>query len=921
MKIFSSLATALLLVACTQTDSNSTNENSAAVTDQTSAPDPSRFQVKVLANNLNEPLEFDILPDGRILFIERTGRLRLLDPKIQKIKTIHSLDVNTTLVDGGGSEDGLLGLALDPNFATNGWLYLYYSLAGDKPVNVLTRWTFKNDALQAGSGKRVLEVPVQREQCCHTGGAIEFDREGHLYLSTGDNTNPHASHYAPIDERPGRSPWDAQKSSANTNDLRGKILRILPLADGSYAIPEGNLFPPGTANTRPEIYAMGVRNPYRISIDPVTSYLYWGDVGPDASRLIKEKGPIGYDEINQLREPGFFGWPYFIGDNQAYAEFDFATKKSLGNFNPHTPINNSPNNTGLQSLPPAQGAFIWYSYAKSSSFPELGKGGRTAMAGPVYRHQFYADQPSPFPAWFDNKLFIYEWMRGWVNTVTLSESGDYVSMQRFLPEMSFSAPVDMLFGPDGSLYILEYGRAWFQPNADARIVRVDYIQGNRNPVARATLAAQHGALPFEVSLSAEGSTDPDGDQLSYLWQIKNAEGQAIAESSEKDFHYRLTQAGQYQALLTVTDQHAAHSQTSFELLAGNSPPEVHLDIVEGNSMFFFPNTPIRYQARVSDSEDGDVKAEDVALTLDFLPVGFDKVDIQQGHLAAENAANMSAGEKVISQSDCTACHKKHGASIGPSYVDIARYYKENNDKNTLNAQAHLVDKIIQGGSGVWGETAMPPHQDMSVVEARLAVKYILAVDEEKIGIPLPLAGEYTIKQEDIIARDGTVILRAAYEDKGAGDLPSIKTEKTLTLDNPYIDANEIIAEKEINFLTVSDPPISLKVGLKDGAFLQFPEMDLNGVSGLHIHGNADPEFTVGGYIELRLGDEHGTLLGKTAYFDAKDIAGRGFSKTIAINQQQGQHKLTFIFRNDDKNADKALFIITGFTLLSGNEHN
>src|SRR6185312_2518844 len=102
------------------------------------------------------------------------------------------------------------------------------------------------DALDLSSKKVMLEVATQRDQCCHTAGSIAFDAQGNLYLSTGDNTSPRATGYAPIDERAGRSPWDAQKSSGNTNDLRGKIIRIHPEPDGTYTIPDGNLFPKGT---------------------------------------------------------------------------------------------------------------------------------------------------------------------------------------------------------------------------------------------------------------------------------------------------------------------------------------------------------------------------------------------------------------------------------------------------------------------------------------------------------------------------------------------------------------------------------------------------------------------------------------------------------------------------------------------------
>jgi Glucose/sorbosone dehydrogenases len=125
---------------------------------------------------------------------------------------------------------------------------------------------------------------------------MAFDTKGNLYVSTGDNSNPFASGYAPVDERPGHMPWDAQKSSGNTNDLRGKIIRIHPEPDGTYTIPDGNLFPKGTAKTRPEIYTMGHRNPYRISIDSHTGFLYWGEsvptrmsTPPDADRVATTK--------------------------------------------------------------------------------------------------------------------------------------------------------------------------------------------------------------------------------------------------------------------------------------------------------------------------------------------------------------------------------------------------------------------------------------------------------------------------------------------------------------------------------------------------------------------------------------------------------------------------------------------------------
>ncbi|MFD2144196.1 PQQ-dependent sugar dehydrogenase [Mucilaginibacter antarcticus] len=132
-----------------------------------------------------------------------------------------------------------------------------------------------------------------------------FDKDKNLYLSTGDNTFSRASDgFSPLDERPNMSTQDSQKGSSNTDDLRGKILRIHPEPNGTYTIPKGNLFAKGTPKTRPEIYTMGNRNPWRLSIDSRTGYLYWGEVGPDGSvDDFEKRGPQSYDEFNQAKKP------------------------------------------------------------------------------------------------------------------------------------------------------------------------------------------------------------------------------------------------------------------------------------------------------------------------------------------------------------------------------------------------------------------------------------------------------------------------------------------------------------------------------------------------------------------------------------------------------------------------------------------
>lgn len=432
-------------------------------------------------DTIKDPMELAVAPDGRVFFIERAGKVSVLDPKTKKTSVIATLDVFTT--GGKNLEDGLLGIALDPKFSQNNWVYLYYSTPETKQdkdgkkigENQVSRFTLKADKLDPASEKKMLTVATQREECCHAGGSLAFDAEGNLYISTGDNTNPFASDgFSPTDEQPGRSPWDAQKSSANANDLRGKILRIHPEADGSVTIPKGNLFPKGMEGTRPEIFVMGNRNPFRISVDQKTGYLYWGDVGPDAGGANEKRGPAGFDEIGQAREAGFFGWPYFIADNKAYNDYDFATKESKPPRDPAHPINDSPYNTGIKELPPAQPAFIYYPHSPSSRFPAVnGGGGRTAMAGPVYYFDPNLKSEHKLPAEFDHTLFIYEWSRNWIVAVHLDENDKIKKMEKVFTGMTFKRPMDMELGADGCLYVIEYGTNW-SDNKDTQIVRIEY---------------------------------------------------------------------------------------------------------------------------------------------------------------------------------------------------------------------------------------------------------------------------------------------------------------------------------------------------------------------------------------------------------------------------------------------------------------
>ena len=447
------------------------------------APDEKGFsKTNLVTGTFFEPTELSVLPNLDVLVAQRRGEIYLYHNDTKKIKQVGFLNVYwKTTVPGVNAEEGLLGIKADPDFEKNHYVFVYYSPA-DTSVNRLSRFTLENDTLNPATEKVVLQFYSQRGICCHTGGSIAFGPDKNLFVSTGDNTTPfdepgqkYPSHgYAPLDDRPGHLQYDERRASGNTNDLRGKILRIKVNADASYDIPAGNLFAKGTDKTRPEIYVMGDRNPYRISVDQKNGFLYWGEVGPDApTDSLETRGPQGYDEVNQARKAGFFGWPFFIGNNYPYRAYDYATGKSGPAFDPAKPINNSKNNTGLTELPPAQPAFIWYPYGNSIDFPSVGAGGRTAMAGPIYYSDLYP-AATRYPSYYDGKFMFYEWMRGFIKAVTMNEKGDFVRMEPFMGHTKFNSAIDIEVGPDGRFYVLEYGTGWFSKNADAGLARIDY---------------------------------------------------------------------------------------------------------------------------------------------------------------------------------------------------------------------------------------------------------------------------------------------------------------------------------------------------------------------------------------------------------------------------------------------------------------
>ncbi|MEK8105615.1 PQQ-dependent sugar dehydrogenase [Micromonospora sp. M12] len=191
--------------------------------------------------------------------------------------------------------DGLLGMTLDRNFASNGWIYLLWSDKTLKQLN-LSRFTVANNSVALSSEKRLLAVPTYRGEGranSHMGGSLAMDAAGRLYAAIGDNTDPFASSgYTRSTSAPAARPGTPGHRRQHQRPARQDPADH-PQSDGTYTVPSGNLFPAGTAKTRPEIYAMGMRNPFRITIEPQTNAVLVADYGPDARAADANRGPEG----------------------------------------------------------------------------------------------------------------------------------------------------------------------------------------------------------------------------------------------------------------------------------------------------------------------------------------------------------------------------------------------------------------------------------------------------------------------------------------------------------------------------------------------------------------------------------------------------------------------------------------------------
>ena len=855
-----------------------------------------------------EPTEMTILPNFDEMIVQRRGEILLYSNETKKVKQVGYLNVYwKTSAPGVNAEEGLMGLAKDPNYAKNNWVYMYYSPA-DSGVNRLSRFTFKNDTIDLTTEKTILEVKSQRDICCHTGGSIAFGPDGLLYFSAGDNSTPFDepgakyvnSGFGPTNDLPNHAQYDARRSSSNTNDLRGKINRIKVNDDGSYSIPDGNLFPKGTEKTRPEIYVMGNRNPYRISVDQKNSNLYWGEVGPDASNdSLDTRGPRGYDELNQARKAGYFGWPLFVGNNYPYRQFDYATGTSGPAYDAQKPINNSQNNTGLQELPPVSPAFIWYPYAESTDFPQVGTGGRNAMAGPVYYTDMFPKE-TRLPDYYNGKLIIYDWIRGWVKAVTMLPNGDFDKMEPFFPGLKVNSLIDMEVGPDGRLYLLEYGTGWFSKNADAGLARIDYNGGNMAPnVTAMTVDKTSGVLPFTVKAKVE-ARDPENEKLTYTWDLGNG---TTKETTTPELEYTFTSAGDFPISVTVKDAAGASTKSSTApVYAGNEEPVVTVELTGGNKSFYIPGQPINYAVKVKDNDTSKIDPANLYVSVEYVE-GFDKAASTMGH---QQGIATITGKTLMLSLDCKSCHKEAEKSIGPSFLQVAQKYGKD-----PKAEEYLSQKIIKGGGGVWGEVAMAAHPTLPPNDLKQIVSWILSLgNTAAVKKSLPQVGTITAAANQ--KPNSVMVLSASYTDKGANNIKALTGSSSLALNNNSFGFTGKEEMKGFTAFSYNGSNIMM-IPSGEGSFA-LENIDLTGIRSLSLVTGWQEAPQFGFDFEARLDTEAGKSIGKGSMPVPQKGSQSGMANIPVEAVTDGKfHKLYIVYKpNNPKGAAQAGIMMVKF---------
>jgi glucose/arabinose dehydrogenase len=509
----------------------------------------------ILVTDVGQPTGIAFTPDGRLLITTQPGQLRIYQNGV--LSGTAALDLSTVICTN--SERGLLGVAVDPNFASNHYIYLYYTYkrstgcptgatAGPTfPVNRASRFTLPDTNVISPTSELVLVDNILTEQGNHNAGDLHFGADGFLYISIGDG-------------------GDGGTEADNPAILAGKMLRI----GLNGIIPPGNPYtatigsrrcgdPAGVpAGNGPcqEVIAYGLRNPFRFAIKPGSNTLYINDVGQNRWEEI-DQWPSGSGAPN-------YGWPEREGP---CAQFGACTAN-----------------------PPGMTAPIFsYNHNSGSGLPTDGCGSITGAA---------FVPPGIWPAAYQNVYLFADYVCGKIFRLTPAGGGVFTSTA-FVTGLGNSSAVAMSFGPYRSTQALYY--TTYAGGGEVR--RIVYsAEANQTPVAVAAAQPTYGLSPLLVTFNADGSNDPDGDPLTFDWNFGN--GATLTGTSNLTVTYIYTANGIYTATLIARDNHTGISQpTKVRIDVGNSPPTPTITFPLTSTRFYI-GQPLTLQGSAIDNEEG-----------------------------------------------------------------------------------------------------------------------------------------------------------------------------------------------------------------------------------------------------------------------------------------------------------------------------
>lgn len=560
---------------------------------------PPGFVNEVVVPDITTATTIAFLPDGRMLVGELFETIWVVQPGGNAPDPTPFLQLDgSNLVD----EQGLMDIRPDPNFASNGYYYVFYtkSFPSGNNRNRLSRFTASGNGTVANS-ELVLWQDDLNAGDEHHAGSIAFGADGKIYFTYGDQFIP--------------------ENSQDLSTYRGKVLRINP--DGS--VPTDNPFYDGNGPNKDPIWAYGLRNPFRMSIDPVTNRMYIGDVGGNDPSTAVEEINLGVAGAN-------YGWPLCEG-----------------------PCPQEPGVTG-----------------PIHSYPHDNRDA-SVTGGVVYRG-------TQFPSEYQGSYFFADYVQNWIKRLTFDGSGNVTGVEGFepvdgSPDGPYGDPVKLIEGPDGSLYYVDIGfNDQHIPN-EAAIRRIRYTPGNAPPVAVSSANPVSGQAPLLVSFSSAGSYDPEGVSLSYSWAFGDG-----ATSTQANPTHSYAADGPYVARLTVSDGVNNTLASDIDIAVGNAPSAT-ISAPSDEAPPFRAGDSIGYSGSGADLEDGVLPASAFSWTILFHheshihPAGGPFTGTTSGTLSIPTSGHDFEGatsyEIILTVTDSDGLSGSDSVTVVPDKVDLS----------------------------------------------------------------------------------------------------------------------------------------------------------------------------------------------------------------------------------------------------------